>query len=76
MPLAMKTNIPFVHNRTRNWLSLAKAENLVYINTDAWLVWERVDWDLAACYLMNMMSKDFDYLTDKDINDDHLLNPT
>lgn len=49
---------PFVHTKTRNMLSSARAENLIYIYTNERLVWERVGCDLAACNLMNMMSKD------------------
>ena len=44
----------------------------MYIYINAWLAWERVNQDLAAWYLMNMMFNGSDYSADKDINNDVL----
>jgi hypothetical protein len=65
----------FVHNKTRNRLSSARAENLVYIYTNSRLARERVDRDSAAWYLINMMSEDSDYSADEDINGDPPAGP-
>ena len=46
----------FVYNKARNWLSVARADNFVYVYTNAQLAGERFNHASATWYLMNMMS--------------------
>lgn len=62
----------FVHNKTRNPFSLARATNVVYDYTNLWLAQDKVDWNSVAWYLMNMISKDSYYSIEMDTNNDPL----